>query len=114
MSAQEDPAAEKGHDIEVQAQQPAEPLLPPLEGKRAWLMATGGFLGLFATFVSHSSLSLCSVADFYAGIHEWCACSESPDGVSSRAEISLPLQVSARIKATIFNGSTRTRRPSRL
>ncbi|ORY75340.1 major facilitator superfamily domain-containing protein [Leucosporidium creatinivorum] len=50
MSTKEDTVAEKSQDIEVQAQLPAEPLLPPLEGRRAWLMATGGFLGLFATF----------------------------------------------------------------
>lgn len=52
MSTKEDSAAQESHDIEVQLEKAAEPILPPFDGRRGWLMATGGFLGLFATFVS--------------------------------------------------------------
>lgn len=110
MSVQEYPAAEKAHDIEVQAQQPAEPMLPPLEGRRAWLMATGGFLGLFATFVSHLNLSRCS---FTSLILEQGFTNGS---VASTREEPFPanymfLQVLARIRVTIFNASIQTRPP---
>jgi len=70
MSANDAAAAQKNHDIEVQLEKAAEPILPPFDGRRGWLMATGGFLGLFATFVSTSDL-IDTTADLSrAGIHQ--------------------------------------------
>lgn len=111
MSSKVDTAAKKSQDVELQVEKVAEPILPPFDGRRGWLMATGGSLGLFATFVSLLGLSQCSSADcFLKGFTN--GMSAPSGGKALVANLSLLIQVLARIKAIISNALTPTQPPS--